>query len=136
VPAPKRKKPAPQASQPLRLHAPDDTLILVGRNSRENEEVTFRRGAPDDLWLHAHAMPGAHVIVKSGGGTVEDGTLWLAARLAAYYSAARGEPQVPVDYTTRRYVRPIKGGRPGMVLYTHERSVTVPAELDDALEDD
>ena len=131
VPAPKKNKPAPQAGQPLRLHAADGTLILVGRNSRENEEVTFRRAAPDDLWLHAHAVPGAHVIVKSGGGTLAEETLLLAARLAAYYSAARGEPQAAVDYTARRYVRPIKGGRPGMVSYTHECSLTATAEIDD-----
>jgi len=136
VPAPAKKRPAPQAGQPLRLRAPDDTLILVGRNSRENEEVTLRRAAPDDVWLHAHGLPGAHVIVRSGGGAVAEETLQLAARLAAYYSAARGEPQVLVDYTARRYVRPIKGGRPGMVLYTHERSLSVPAESDDVQTDE
>lgn len=125
VPAPKRAKPAPQASQPLRVRAPDGTLIWVGRNSRENEEVTFRRAAPDDLWLHAHGVPGAHVIVKVNADAPHEDTLQQAARLALHYSALRGEPQAVVDCTERRYVRAIKGGRPGMVTYTHERSLVV-----------
>jgi predicted ribosome quality control (RQC) complex YloA/Tae2 family protein len=120
-------------SVPLSVHAPDGSLILVGRNSRQNHEVTFRRGGPDDLWLHAHGVPGSHVIVKTGGAEVSEETLNLAARLAAYYSTARGEPSVQVDYTPRRYVRDIKGGRPGMVTYTHEQTVVVPAQVDEAL---
>lgn len=120
------KGPRPSASgSPLSARAPDGTLILVGRNSRQNDEVTFRRGGPDDLWLHAHGVPGSHVIVKSGGAAVDEETLLQAARLAAYYSAARHEAQVLVDVTERRHVRHIKGGRPGMVTYSHEQTVTV-----------
>ena len=120
------KAPRPSAAgAPLSVHATDGTLILVGRNSRQNDEVTFRRGAPEDLWLHAHGVPGSHVIVKSGGAAVAEDTLLMAARLAAYHSAARHEAQVLVDVTERRHVRHIKGGRPGMVTYSHERTVTV-----------
>jgi len=136
VAAPKERRPAHSPSQPLRVHAPDGTLILVARNSRENEEVTTRRAAPNDLWLHVHGLPGAHVVVKSAGGAVDEETLTLAARLAAYYSAARGEPLVAVDVADRRYVRPIKGGRPGMVTYSHEHSLTVPGQLDGVEVDD
>jgi predicted ribosome quality control (RQC) complex YloA/Tae2 family protein len=125
--APRRTKPRRAATPgaPLSVHAADGTLILVGRNSRQNDEVTFRRGSPDDLWLHAHGVPGSHVIIKTGGGAVAEETLLQAAQLAAYYSAARHEAQVLVDVTERRHVRHIKGGRPGMVTYSHERTVTV-----------
>ena len=115
-------------SAPLRLRSPDGALILVGRNSRQNDEVTFRIADPGDLWLHAHGVPGAHVIIKRGGAAVSDETLQYAAQLAAYYSAARGERRVQVDVTERRYVRRIKGSRPGMVTYTHEKTLgVVPA---------
>ncbi len=58
-------------------------------------------------------------------------TLDLAARLAARYSAARGDALVQVDYTERKHVRPIAGAGPGMVTYRHERTVTVPPQVAD-----
>jgi len=113
---------------PLRVHAPDGTLILVGRNSRQNAEVTFHLGAPDDIWLHAHGVPGSHVLIRCGGKPASEETLRFAAALAAYYSGARSEPRVQVDYTERRYVRPIKGARPGMVTYRNEQTLVVEPE--------
>jgi predicted ribosome quality control (RQC) complex YloA/Tae2 family protein len=122
--APKRGRSA-DAREPLTLRGPDGTPILVGRNSRQNDLVTFRRGAPNDIWLHAHGVPGSHVIIKSGGHPVPKETLHHAARLAARFSAARHEGRVQVDYTERRYVRPIKGAPAGMVTYTHEETLVV-----------
>ena len=113
------------AGEPLQVRSPDGTLILVGRNSRQNEEVTFSRGGSDDVWLHAHGVPGSHVVIKSAGGAIEEETLVVAAGLAAYYSAARNEGRVQVDYTPRRYVRRIRGGRPGMVIYRHQETLIV-----------
>jgi len=123
------------ASEPMSVRAADGTLILVGRNSRQNDEVTFRRASPDDLWLHAHGVPGAHVIVKTGSGAAAEETVERAARLAAHYSAVRGEAQALVDVTERRHVRHIKGGRPGMVTYSHERSITVSPGASDGWEE-
>jgi predicted ribosome quality control (RQC) complex YloA/Tae2 family protein len=117
------------AGGPLSLQGPDGTTILVGRNGRQNDEVTFRRAAPDDMWLHAHGVPGAHVIIKSSGAAVSEETLLMAARLAARYSAAREEPRVQVDFTERRHVRHISGGRPGMVTYTHESTLVVAPDV-------
>jgi predicted ribosome quality control (RQC) complex YloA/Tae2 family protein len=106
----------------------DGSLILVGRNSRQNDEVTFRMGDAHDIWLHAHGVPGAHVIIKRAGRDPSPGTLQQAARLAARYSAAREQARVQVDYAERRHVRHIKGGRPGMVTYSHERTLVVRPE--------
>jgi predicted ribosome quality control (RQC) complex YloA/Tae2 family protein len=122
-------------SQPLSVRSGDGTLILVGRNSLQNDEVTFRRGTPDDMWLHAHGVPGAHVIIKCGGTAVDEETLLLGARLAAYYSASRHEPRVQVDFTVRRHIRHVKGGRPGMVTYTHEQTLVVVPEVSDLADD-
>ena len=123
---PKKRGSQPQRGQPLRRTSEDGLLILVGRSARQNHEVTFRRAAPDDLWLHAVDRPGSHVVVKSGGGVVPERTLLQAAALAAYYSAGRSEAAVLVAYTERRYVRQIRGAGPGMVTYRHEQTVRVP----------
>ena len=109
----------------LRRQSEDGFLLLVGKNSRQNEEVTFREASGNDLWLHARGVPGAHVIIKSGGRQVPRGTLEEAASIAAYYSQARGNTSVPVDYTQQRYVRHMKGGGPGMVIYERERTIAV-----------
>ena len=119
-------------SSPLRLRTDGGDLILVGRNSRQNQQVTFRDAGAGDLWLHAHAVPGGHVIVKYQGTECAAETLLKAAQLAAHYSAARDDSQVQVDYAERRHVRAIKGGRPGMVTYANERTLTVsPCSEDD-----
>jgi len=112
-------------SEPLAVTSEDGLLILVGKNSRQNYEVTFRQAAPHDLWLHVRGVPGAHVVVKAGGRDVSETTLRQAAQLAAYYSQARGSARVAVDYTERRHVRPIKGAGPGLVTYTQEKTIRV-----------
>jgi predicted ribosome quality control (RQC) complex YloA/Tae2 family protein len=114
-----------QHGQPLRVTSEDGMLILVGRSARQNHQVTFRQASPQDLWLHAVDVPGGHVIVKSGGQPVPERTLQQAAALAAGYSAARGEGDVLVAYTERRYVRPIRGAGPGLVTYTHEQTIGI-----------
>jgi predicted ribosome quality control (RQC) complex YloA/Tae2 family protein len=121
----KRRKQKVGRSQPLTVNSQDGLIILVGKNSRQNEEVTFRRAAPGDLWLHVRGVPGAHVIVKTGGREVPEATLRQAAQLAAYYSQARGSARVAVDYTERRYVRRIKGAAPGLVSYTQEKTIRI-----------
>lgn len=117
------------ASKPLSLRSPDGWTVLVGRNSRQNEEVTFRLASPDDVWLHVRGLPGAHVIIRTGGRVAPEATVLFAARLAAYHSSARGDRAVQVDWTLRKYVRRLPGGRPGMVQYSHEQSIIVPGTL-------
>ena len=114
-------------SAPLRKVTEDGYVIWVGRNARQNDQVTFKKGQPNDWWLHARGIPGAHVIVKTEGRNVPERVLLQAATLAAYYSRARGETHVPVDITRRKYVRKLKGGKPGMVTYRNERTVEVSA---------
>ena len=97
----------------------------MGRNSRQNDLVTFDKGGSTDLWLHARGVPGAHVIIKAAGRDVPQHILERAASLSAYYSCARTEGRVIVDATLRKYVRKIKGGKPGMVTYRNESTVEV-----------
>lgn len=125
---------APTAAQPLRYLSPDGLAILVGRNARQNEQVTFKLAGADDLWLHAHGAPGAHVVVRSGGQPVGEETLRMAAQLAGHYSGLRGEKAAPIAVTTRRFVTRVPGGRTGQVHVRNADTITVAAEVpDDAI---
>ncbi len=125
VRGPARKRPQSGKSKPLRVVTDDGFVIWVGRNARQNDDVTFVRGSADDLWLHARGVPGAHVIIKNDGRDIPDAVIEHAARLAARYSPKRGEARVLVDVTQRKHVRKIKGGKPGMVTYRNEEPITV-----------
>ena len=120
-----RKRAKGGRTKPLSLQSVDGLTILVGKNSRQNDEVTFHRATGEDVWFHARGVPGAHVIVRSGGKPIPESTGQQAAQLAAHFSSARGDKQVAVDYTQQRHVRRIKGGGPGMVTYRHEATLHV-----------
>ncbi|MHB1317173.1 MAG: Rqc2 family fibronectin-binding protein [Anaerolineae bacterium] len=123
---PEQRRRIKQASAgPLQIRTSRGALILVGRNAAQNEVVTHRLSGPQDIWLHARGVPGAHVVLKSGGVPADERDLERAAALAAHYSSARGEGRVTVDLTERRNVRRIPNGRPGMVTYRGESTLTV-----------
>lgn len=109
--------------QPLKLSSTDGFLILVGKNNRQNDYVTFRLAGQDDIWLHARGVPGAHVILKTGGREPSPRALEEAGALAAYFSQARQSINVPVDWTRRANVQRPKGARPGFVVYTGEKTL-------------
>lgn len=115
---------------PLQLEV-EGFAILVGRNARQNEAVTFERAAGDDLWLHARGVPGAHVIVKRAGHELPPAVVQRAAELAAYYSQARGSTEVAVDVTERRYVTRMRAAGPGIVHYREERTLHVSPRAPD-----
>jgi hypothetical protein len=113
-----RKKP----STAREFTSSDGLTILVGKGDVENEEVTFRLGRSNDLWLHVRGREGSHVIVKLGrDGNVPPNTLAEAAALAAYFSKARQEKAVEVIYTRRKYVTRRKGMPRGSVIVTQEK---------------
>ena len=99
--------------------------IYVGRNNRQNEELTFRSARKDDLWLHAQKVHGSHVIIACAGRPVPDDTVTQAAQLAAYYAETTGGKNVPVDVMPVKQVKKIPGGKPGMVIYHSYRTVIV-----------
>lgn len=111
----KRRQLAGSPGGPMKVVADDGTIIWVGRNARQNEEVTFKKGTADDIWMHARGVPGSHVVVKTAGRPVPDEILVQAAAYAAYYSKARHAGSVEVIVTERKHIRKVKGGKPGMV---------------------
>jgi predicted ribosome quality control (RQC) complex YloA/Tae2 family protein len=121
----KGKPVPPGGGVPLRIQSREGFTLLVGKNSRQNEDVTFHQASAHDIWLHARGVAGAHVIIKAAGRQVPQSAIEQAASLAAYYSEARGTTSAPVDYTLQRYVRHMKNGGPGMVIYDHERTIYV-----------
>jgi predicted ribosome quality control (RQC) complex YloA/Tae2 family protein len=110
-----------------KLTAADGQQILVGGSAKGNDRVTFELATGSDLWFHARGVPGAHVILKVGAREPSVRTLLEAARLAAFHSQARGSSKVNVDYTLQRYVKRVKGGPPGLVTYTQEKTLRVDA---------
>ncbi len=105
-----------------RIALPGGFEALVGKHARGNAHLTTRVASPHDLWLHARGVPGSHVVVKRAGRSTEvpPATVAAAARLAAWFSTAKTQSVVPVTVTERKYVRPIKGGPPGLVRVDRE----------------
>jgi len=128
----KGKPVPPGGGVPLYVQSREGFTLLVGKNSRQNEDVTFHQATSNDIWLHARGVAGAHVIIKAAGREIPRSTIEQAASLAAYYSEARGSTSAPVDYTLQRHVRHMKGGGPGMVIYERERTIYI--EPDKALQ--
>lgn len=112
-------------SQPMRFESTDGYPIYVGRNNRQNEELTFRAARKDDIWLHASKVHGSHVIISCGGTTPPDDTVTQAAQLAAYYAETKGGQNIPVDVTAVKQVKKAPGGKPGMVIYHTYRTAIV-----------
>ena len=110
---------------PLRIVSRDGFVIWLGRNSRQNEQVTFKTANAQDLWLHARDVPGAHLIIRNDGRRISERLIAEAAAVAAWYSKRQPDASVQVDYTRVKYVKAIKGAGPGMVTYRNESSLFV-----------
>ena len=102
--------------------------IFVGRNNKENEEISFSKGQPNDIWMHAKDIPGSHVLILRNNQKVPDDVLLHAATLACDYSKAKKGDKVTVDYCERRFVKKIKNSKPGNVIYTNFHSLLIEVQ--------
>lgn len=110
-----------EESHPRKYQTPSGYEVLIGRNNRQNDILTFRTATDYDLWFHAQEISGSHVLLRLSAGDVpEDQDLQFTANLTAYYSQGRESDQVPVTYTKPSYVYKPKGAKPGMVIYKKE----------------
>jgi len=121
------KAPKQPPSKPLHYRSSDGISIYVGKNNIQNDTLTLRTAASDNTWLHVKNMPGSHVIIDCESNPPEQ-TLLEAATLAAYYSKGQNSSSVPVDYCLRKYVKKPSGAKPGMVIYTNQRTLYVTPE--------
>ncbi|WP_148886770.1 Rqc2 family fibronectin-binding protein FbpA [Streptococcus sp. Marseille-P6264] len=100
------------------------TIILVGRNNLQNDELTFKMAKKDELWFHAKDIPGSHVVI-TGNLQPSDEVKTDAAELAAYFSKARLSNLVQVDMIEVRKLNKPTGGKPGFVTYTGQKTLRV-----------
>ena len=120
-----KKRMKQKKTQPMRFESTDGYPIYVGRNNRQNDELTFKLARKDDIWLHAQKVHGSHVIISCGGTTPPDDTVTQAAQLAAFYSEHKGGQNLPVDVTPVKQVKKAPGSKPGMVIYHTYKTVIV-----------
>lgn len=125
-------------SEPLRFRSSDGFEILVGKNNRQNDQLTLKTAKATDLWLHTQGIAGSHVIIKTDGKQPPEQTIFEAAQLAAYHSKGRSGSQVPVDCTAVKFVKKPAGAKPGMVIFTNNKTlfVTPSEELAESLKAD
>jgi predicted ribosome quality control (RQC) complex YloA/Tae2 family protein len=138
---------SPRAARAARSHRPrvegarifrssDGWTVLVGKSGKDNARLTFKLSAPDDFWLHAHGVPGAHVVIRNDGRRPRPpkATLHEAAAVAAWFSEAQKEAEVDVQWTRRKYVRKIHGASPGTVRLKKFEIVRIRPELPEELD--
>jgi len=121
------KKKTLKKSKPMRFKSSDGFEILVGKNNRQNDELTMEIAEPTDMWLHTKNIPGSHVIIKTGGQTPPDKTIEEAANLAVYFSKGRNSSMVGVDYTLRKFIKKPNSAKLGMVVYTTYNTAYITA---------
>jgi len=102
--------------------------IFVGRNNKENEEISFSKGQPNDIWMHIKDIPGSHVLILRNNQEVPDDVLLHAANLACEYSKAKEGDKVTVDYCERKFVKKIKNSKPGNVIYTNFHTLLIEVQ--------
>lgn len=136
-PRPKMKTPSPSSAGGRKkkrcrvFKSANDTEILVGRNSKENDRVTTQYAQPEDYWFHVADYAGAHVVLRNPTrGNLEETNAFLqAAQLAAYFSQARNAPKVLVHWTQKKFVKKPKRAKPGLVTLSKFQSITVEPKL-------
>lgn len=114
-----------KTSDPLRFRSGEGFEILVGRNNRQNDQLTLKTAKATDIWLHTQGIAGSHVIIRTEGRQPGEQTLFEAAQLAAFHSKGRSGSGVPVDYVAVKFVKKPAGAKPGMVIFTNNRTLYV-----------
>ncbi len=120
-----KKQNRPHPTKTKYFESPDGFRVWAGKNAKQNHHITFSKANPNDIWLHARGVPGAHVIIDTRIGEPPESTILWAAGIAAYFSKLRGENLVDVIVTRKKYVRAIKGAPPGLVSVRQEKTVRV-----------
>ncbi len=111
-----------QPSKPMHINI-EGVDVYVGKNNLQNDKVTFEIGMSNDTWLHAKGYHGSHTIIRHS--FPPESILTRAAEICAYYSEAKGDAKVEIDYTLRKNVKRQKGGMPGMVDYKNYKTIVV-----------
>jgi predicted ribosome quality control (RQC) complex YloA/Tae2 family protein len=129
----KKQQKKAHATKPVLDHyyASDGTELIIGKNNKQNDYLTNRLAARDEIWLHTKDIPGSHVVIRSKEPAEK--TIHEAALLAAFFSKARNSSSVPVDFTRVRYVKKPAGAKPGFVIYDNQQTVYVTPDEETVL---
>ena len=119
-----KKKNQTKQYSPLHFNI-DNFEVYVGKNNKENDWLTFTFANKNDIWLHTKDIQGSHVIIKTAGQNISDDTLVKCAKLAVEHSKAKLSSNVPVDYCKVQYVKKPNGAKPGMVIFTNNKTISV-----------
>ncbi len=114
-----------KAEQSIKEYEFEGFKILLGRNNKENDKITFKIANRNDLWLHAKNIPGSHVLIQNGGREIPDSVLQYAAEIAAYNSKGRKSGNIEIDFTEKMYVKRHPANKPGLVNYTDFKTIFV-----------
>ena len=111
------------AAKPSEYYASDGTLIMVGKNNRQNDRLSFKIANKNDLWLHVKDIPGSHVVIRDAKPSKQ--TITEAAQIAAYFSKGQNSTHVQVDYLPAKALHKPSGAKPGFVTFRGQTTLTV-----------
>lgn len=120
----KKKKSTNTSSEPIK-HIIDGFTVLVGKNNKQNDYITTKLANKDDIWFHVKDFHGSHLILRTEGKAPNPETLYKCAELAKLHSKAMQSSNISVDYTYVKYVKKPSNSKPGMVIYTNNRTIVV-----------
>lgn len=123
------KQKAPKALPPLEFKTSDGFVVLVGRNNKQNDELTLKTASKLDYWFHTKNIHGSHAIVITNGREITETAIIEAAQVCAYHSKGKDSSQVPVDYTIVKNVSKPSGAKPGKVIYVNYKTVYVTPKM-------
>ena len=107
-----------------RYLSPGGFTVLIGRNSKQNDQLSMRVAQPTDVWMHARGVPGAHVLLRvPAGQSAGDDDVQFAADLAAYFSKSRAEGKLDVTMANPVHLQKPRGAKPGQVMVTKEENI-------------
>lgn len=123
-----KKKKTKQVHRPKKLHietylTKDNITIYVGKNNLQNDYLTFKMASRNDMWFHVKDMPGSHVVVH--GEKLDEYTIRLASKMAAYFSKGKLSSSVPVNYTLIKTLKKPQGAKPGQVILNHYSTIYI-----------
>ena len=115
----------PKGLPPIRFLSSDGFEIRVGRNNKQNDKLTCKDSEKTDIWFHTKNITGSHTVISCKGEQQPETTIIEAAVIAAYHSKAKNSSQVPVDYAFIKNVKKPVGAKPGMVIFTNNKTLFV-----------
>ena len=107
------------------VYTVDGFTLYVGKNNKQNDYITTKLGKNEDYWFHTKDIRGSHCLLKCNGENVKEHTIIACCQIAAFHSKAKLSSNVPVDYCFVKYVKKPNGSKPGMVIYTNNKTMNV-----------